>query len=144
MKLATPYIQSLSGASTETSPFHFASAKPSSVAGSSSRLTLPVLKPTTQRLARSLNQRRCDGIAQGGRSAREGLLNSPTTCSRASASTSGALVSTTSTLRRPPRASVSALCDTFSLSSRQSWTLTPYCFSKAWASGPDSVVAIEV
>jgi hypothetical protein len=43
MKLATPYIQSLSVASSERRPFHFASAKPSSVAGNSSRLTLPVL-----------------------------------------------------------------------------------------------------
>src|SRR5215510_12934066 len=68
MKLVTPYIQSLSVASSESRPFHRGSAKPSSVPGSSSRLTLPVLKPTTQRLARSPNQRRCEGIAQGGRS----------------------------------------------------------------------------
>ena len=31
-----------------------------------------------------------------------------------------------------------------SLSARQICTLTPYFFSNAWPSGPDSVVAIEV
>jgi hypothetical protein len=43
MKAMTPYIQSASVASSASRPFHFGSAKLASVAGSSSRLTLPVL-----------------------------------------------------------------------------------------------------
>jgi hypothetical protein len=35
MKLLTPYIQSLSVASIESRPFHFGSANPSTVGGSS-------------------------------------------------------------------------------------------------------------
>jgi hypothetical protein len=72
------------------------------------------------------------------------VSNAATTCSRPITSTSGALVSTTSMARRPARASVSVRCSTFSLAARQSWTLTPYFFSKAAASGPDSLVDIEV
>jgi hypothetical protein len=53
-------------------------------------------------------------------------------------------VSTTSTSKRPPRASVSTRCATFSPLARHRLTLMPYFFSNASVSGRESTSCIEV
>jgi hypothetical protein len=64
--------------------------------------------------------------------------------SRESASSSGPLVSQTSTVWRLPRASVTARCSTFSLDERHTFTLMPYFFSNADTSAPMSSLWAEV
>src|SRR5205807_267506 len=59
-------------------------------------------------------------------------------------SISGPFVSTTSTVKRPPPASVTARCNTFSELARHMLTFTPYLRSKACATAPMSFACADV
>ncbi len=124
-----PASQSESSASMPSFPFQRGCARSSHVFGRSSFFTIFVLYACTKTLRREPTHSPCGRIAGSIRSAWCGLLIACRICSRLSDSISGPLVSTTSTVWRPARASAMARLSTDSEPARQIVARMPYFFS---------------
>ena len=103
MSLNTPASQSESSCSMPSLPFHFGLRRSSHVFGSSSFFTSLVLYACTKTLSRVPTHSPCGRMAGAIRSAWCGLFTSCRIFSRCSDSSSGPLVSMTSTVNRLAR-----------------------------------------